>query len=428
MKKSIIPVLFFALLILPAISAVQVEMKSNFSQDETLIAQVSGNFLEKIQEQNVLLYNGHVRVSFIPYVAEIEDKFYIYGQLFGKSEGNYSVVISGVDYFESGETKDDDVVKNFTITNETADFSLTPGFLETTGNFSITAQNLMDTALTVTSFIKNSTGTETGFFGSLFGGGSTGSGKTETQISAGKTKSITFSPGNSYNNQLIYAILETDNTHYEVPVFVLNNTIQEENKSAFEFRPNHRSISLATNSSTFIYLNLYNSGQTTFKDVSVSVSDIIKPYVFIQNQTLVLDANSSTQIRANISSGNLNGIFEGQITAASENLTYDFILTLNFSKSYVPPANGTNLFYTCVELGGQFCNEGQTCAGEGKLAEDGAGCCVGECNAVAANTNSGRIFGWMLAAIIVLLVIVFFVWRYFKAKKPFNLLDFARKR
>ncbi len=426
MKKSIIFILFFALLILPIISAVQIDMKSNFSQDETLIAQVSGNFLENIQQQNVLLYMGHVRVSFIPYVMKIEDKFYIYGQLFGKSGGNYSVIIRDASYFESGETKTADIVKNFTILNNTSDFSIEPGFLETTGNFSISAQNFIDTALTVTSFIKNSTAAEsTGFFGSLFGGSSSEK-KTETQISAGQAKVISFSPGNSYNNHLIYAVLETDNTHYEVPVFVSGNIITSEIKPALSFQPDKRNISLATNSSTFIYLNLYNSGGENITNISLSVSNRIKPYVFIPNQTFSLDINSSTQIRANISSGVLDGIFEGQIIAASENLTSDFILTLNFSKSYIP-VQGASLFQTCAELGGQFCNGNQTCAGTGKDAEDGAGCCVGECKAVA-NSNAGKILGWLLAAIIVLLVIIFFVWRFIKAKKPLNLLDFAKKK
>lgn len=429
MKKSFILVLL-ALLLIPIISAVQIDMKSNFSQDETLITQVSGNFLEKIQVQNIFLYKGHVRVSFIPYVKEMGDKFYIYGQLFGKSEGNYSLIIRNVDYFESGEVKDDDITKNFTITNNSADFSISPGFLQAAGEFSISAQNLIDTTLTVTSFIKNSTETEveTGFFSSLFGGSSASEKKTETQISPGQTKAIPFSVDNSYNNQLIYFVLETGNTYYEVPVFVLGSVIENESNPVFGFQPNQRDVFLATSSHTFIYLYLYNSGQENLTDISLFVSDTIKPYVFIQNQTLLLDANSSAQIRANISSGILDGIFEGQITASSENLTSDFILILNFSKSYVP-ANGTKLFQTCAELSGQFCNENQICEGSIKNAVDSSAdkvCCVGSCKAIP--TNSGKIFGWMLVAIIVLLVIAFFVQRYVKAKKPFNLLDFARKK
>ncbi len=425
MKKSIIFVLFFILSILPLASAVQIDMKSNFSKGETLTAQVSGNFMENIQQQNIFLYEGHVRISFIPVVQKIGDKFYLYGQLSGKPAGNYSIVISGVDYTQSGEITDADITKNFTIGGSMADFSITPGFLEATGNFSINAQNLADNAITISSFFKNATQTESsGFLSSLFGGTMT-SEKTSTQISPGQTKSIFFEVDDSYDNQLVYAILETGNTSYEVPVFVSINEIQENNQSALEFQPDERQVSLSTDSSTFIYLYLHNTGPQNLTNVSLSVSDSIKSYIFLFNETADINSDSSVQIKANISSGHDENVTEGQITAMHGNLTANFTLELNFSKSYIP-SNETSLFQTCAELGGKFCSGNQTCSLPAENAEDGP-CCTGSCQAVADNT-SGKIFGWTLAAIIILLVIVFFVWRYIKAKRPFNLLDFARKK
>ena len=81
MKKVLL--LMSILLIFPLISAVQINMNSNFSQGQTLIAQVAGNFINQIQKQNILLYNNYERVSFIPTVQKIGDDFYIYGQLLG---------------------------------------------------------------------------------------------------------------------------------------------------------------------------------------------------------------------------------------------------------------------------------------------------------------------------------------------------------
>jgi hypothetical protein len=425
MKRDfILGFLFLIFLILPVISAVQIDMKSNFSQGETLLAQVSGNFQDQIQQQNVFLYQGHVRISFIPYVQKIQDKFYIYGQLSGKSSGNYSLVISGVNYIQSGKSYNNDIVENFTIGNSMADFSINSGFLQSSGNFSIDATSLADNTITINSFIKNSTTQSSGLFG-LFGGISQEGAK--TQISPGQTKSVYFSASNSYNNQLVYAVLETGNTSYEVPIFISGSGINEtipQNQISLEFQPSHREITIATNSTTFIYLYLNNSGEINLNNISLSVSDNLKPYVFISNSGINLDSNSTVRITANISSGSNANITDGIITATYQNETSEFTLSLNFSKTYVPTANGTSLFQTCAELGGQFCSAGQTCSAPTKNAENGP-CCVGTCQ---TPNNSGKIIGWVLVAIIVLLVIVFFVWRYFKAKRPFNLLDFAKKK
>jgi len=426
MKRDfILGFLFFVLLILPVISAAQIDMKSSFSQGETLLAQVSGNFQSQIQQQNVFLYQGHVRVSFIPYIQKIQDIFYIYGQLSTNSSGNYSLVISGVNYIQSGQSYNSDIIKNFTIMNSLADFSINPGFLQTSGNFSIDAQSLADNTILINSFIKNSGTQDSGLF-SLFGG--TFQEGAKTQISPGQTKKVYFSAGNSYNNQLVYAVLETGNTSYEVPVFVSDNENPPQNQISFEFQPSHREITMATNSTTFIYFYLNNSGKENLNNVSLSISDNLKPYVFISNSEINLGSNSSTRITANISSGPNANITRGIITATYQNETSEFALTLNFSKTYIPAANGTSLFQTCAELRGQLCSTGQTCDGDVKNALDSATnkvCCVGTCQ---TPSNSGKIIGWVFVAILVLLVIVFFVWRYLKAKRPFNLLDFAKKK
>lgn len=419
MKKSLI-IIFIALLILPAISAVQIDMKTNFSQGETLLAQVSGNFQQQIQQDNILLYEGHERISFIPYVQEIQDKFYIYGQLFGKPEGNYSLVISGVSYIQSGQTLSDDTMKNFTITNKMADFSITPGFLVTAGNFAIDAQSQADNTITINSFIKNSTG-NSGLL-SLFGASS--SERTKTQISPGETKSIPFAINDSYNNQLIYSVLQTSNTSYEIPVFVSSNNETTQKQISFEFQPAHREITIATNSATFIYIYLNNLEKENLNNISLSISDNLKPYVFISNKQINLNSNSDIRITANISSGSTAGLTEGKIIAQYQNETSEFVLTLNLSKSYVPPANGTSLFQTCAELSGQFCNGETTCSGQIKNAEDGP-CCIGTCQ---APNNSGKIIIGVFVVILVLLIVIIFVRKFLKAKRPFNLLDFAKKK
>jgi hypothetical protein len=407
MKKSFIFILL--VLLVPLISAVQIDMKSNYTQGETLIAQVSGNFLTQIQQQNVLLYSGHVRVSFIPIVQKAGDIFYVYGQLDGKSPGNYSLVVSGVTYSESGKNNNSDIVQNFTIKNNSADFSITPGFVESNDAFIINAQNLADKSIIIGSFLKNSTPLTS---------------TTTTQIGSGQTKQISFSFNSMDSNQLIFAVLQTNNTLYEIPVFIPANMSSENNSlPLLVFQPQQEYFSLTTNSNLSSYLSIFNSGQN--QKINLSISDNLQPYVIIPFQ-IVAKSNSTALIPINITSRSAEAFIEGQITAVSPNSTAFFSLILNFSSSYVPPPNGTVLYQTCSQLSGTFCSDDKVCSVQTQKAKDGV-CCSGTCQSIN-NNAAGKIIGWVLVAIVFLFVIFFLIRKYRKAKRPFNLLDFAKKK
>ena len=429
MKKSL--VFIFLLLILPVISAVQINMKANYSQEETLIAQISGNFLTQIQQQNVLLYNGHVRVSFIPTVQKADGTFYIYGQLLGKSPGNYSLVISGVSYSELGKTINNDITQNFTITNNSADFSVNPGFVESQDTFMINAQNLVDNSISVSSFLENSTMTTIsngGILSSLFGTGTSSTPLTSTaitQINSGQTIQIPFSVTLSDQDQLIFAALQTSNSLYEIPVFIPANTTSENTLlPLLVFQPQQEIYPVSTNSNSSSYLLLSNSGDE-IQNVNLSLSSNLQPYVLIPSN-VTIGGNSSALIPINITSSSSENIIDGQISAISPNSTAYFELILNFSNSYVAPPNGTTLFQTCAQLNGVFCSDNETCSGSTQNAQDGT-CCMGTCQPISSN-SAETIIIWLLVVIVIAIVIFFLYKRYKKAKRPFNLMDAARKR
>jgi len=98
MRKHLTLFMLFILLILPVISGVEFDMKSEFNQGETLMAKISGNFVEPILKENIFFYRGHVRISIEPYIAKINDEFYIYASLLGKEANNYSISIQDVKY------------------------------------------------------------------------------------------------------------------------------------------------------------------------------------------------------------------------------------------------------------------------------------------------------------------------------------------
>jgi hypothetical protein len=428
MKKSLIFV--FLLLVLPLISAVQINMNSNYSQGETLIAQISGNFLTQIQQQNVLLYNGHVRVSFIPMVQQADGTFYIYGQLLGKSPGNYSLVISGVTYSELGKTINNDITQNFTITNDTADFSVDPGFIASDNSFTINAQNLVDNSISVSSFLENSTMiNNSNIISSIFGTSSSSStpltSTTSTQINSGRTGQISFQVTVANQDQIIFAALQTSNTLYEIPVFIPANITSENTLlPLLIFKPQQEIYSMSTGSNSSSFLLLSNSGDET-QNVNLSLSNNLQAYVSLPN-SVTIGSNSSILIPINITSSSSQNFIDGQISAVSPNSSTYFELILNFSSSYVAPPNGTTLFQTCAQLNGIFCSNNETCSVPTQNAQDGS-CCIGTCQPIANNTAETIII-WLLVVIIIVVVIFFLFRRYKKAKRPFNLMDAARKR
>src|SRR3989344_5532898 len=170
--------LIFALiliLIFPAILAVEIDMKTNFSQGETFIAKFSGNFFKPINPDNIFFYKGHVRIPINYYVIRIEDDFYVYGQLLGKSPySNYSISIENTKYVKLfGEISEENIAKTFSINENVVDFSIDPGAIVTNGDFFIESRNLQDFEIliqvkTKTFSGKSSEESESGFFASLF--------------------------------------------------------------------------------------------------------------------------------------------------------------------------------------------------------------------------------------------------------------------
>ncbi|MBU2104709.1 MAG: hypothetical protein KKF67_02965 [Nanoarchaeota archaeon] len=147
MKKIIFLFLIF-LFLFPIISAVEFTIKDEFKQGETLLAKVSGNFVDPILKENINFYRGHVRVSIEPFVAKINDEFYIYA-LLPETANNYSIVISGAKYMNGSQLSDANITKEFVITNLTADFSVSPGFAVAENDFSLEVQNLQDSQITI---------------------------------------------------------------------------------------------------------------------------------------------------------------------------------------------------------------------------------------------------------------------------------------
>ncbi|PIO08570.1 hypothetical protein COU59_01155 [Candidatus Pacearchaeota archaeon CG10_big_fil_rev_8_21_14_0_10_34_12] len=393
--------LVMVLTLMFASAAVEISMKSDFSQGETLIAKVTGNLFSPISEGNVVFYRGHVRTSIIPSIEKIDDNYYIYAQLIDKNPNDYSLVLEDIEYYSGNKVLTESFEKNFTITNETADFSIDKGAIVTDKSFSIEVRNLADGEITININEANETSSSDseGFFASLFGGSQSSlDSASSVTLQAGDKKKLSF---DVKDNEVSYNTikLNTGKTGYEIPVYVFL-TVSNERKS-IDFDPSFLNISLATNSNTKSIIYLTNPGDADIENISVVLSDSLKQYVILSTDFIDnLRTNSSKQIQLNISSDSEEAIIEGQITATENEFgvrTFAPVF-LNFVKDYIP-ADGSSINVktsseTCSSLNGTICASGQECTGEYKYATDGV-CCLAKCQ-TPSRSSAGKIFGWFI--------------------------------
>jgi len=204
--KTLALILIIFLFLFPIISAVEFTMKTEFQKGETLIAKVSGNFIKPILKENVAFYRGHVKVTIEPFVTKINEEFYIYARL-PETQNNYSIKISGVEYYAGSQTSEDNLTREFTITNSTASFSVDKGFLVSNQDFFFEVQNLQDFSITI-SISQETISGDTDDFG-------------VTEIGAlksGDTEKINFAIGDLTDPTLKMVTLSSGGFGYEIPI------------------------------------------------------------------------------------------------------------------------------------------------------------------------------------------------------------------
>lgn len=215
-------------------------MNENYSRQETLIANLPGEFITPVLKENIYFYKRHVRIPMEFEISKIEDSYYIYAVLPDTAE-NYSLAIQGVQYKDSGKVSTEDIVKNFTILDNLVDFNIKPGFVKTSTSFYINLQNLKQNKIEVEIKTSNKSSSSGGIFSALFGGGSPEE-TTKISLNAGETKKLVFQADNFKQTSLKTIELIYFNTSYLIPIYVIGNssnidseepeeiTLTEENK------------------------------------------------------------------------------------------------------------------------------------------------------------------------------------------------------
>lgn len=431
MEKNVVVVLLALVFILPLFSAASIQFMGNvenasFSQGQTIIAQISGNFLNQITTDNVFFYKNEyaTRVPASIGVLKSGDDYYLYGILGNYAEGTYTLSLENLKYMQGTQISEENLVNNFTVSNSTADFSVSPGVKSITNatSFSLSVQNLQDASKQIN--IETPEGINTQNLISSI------------SLKSGETKAIDFSL-DSVDSSLAFINLSSGQTYYSVPITISQSQVVPKNPSFdMDFEPSAVSASLATSSDAKRIIYLRNTGDTFIENVSLNLSDVLAPYVTISPEEISeLGVNVSKKITLDIASDEKEATLEGKIFATSENVTSSLTLVLDFVKDYVPPTgqesnvsseDGGVVVTSCSDLEGTICASGQECSGETAYTNDGV-CCLATCNE-APKSSRGKWIGWGIIILILIFVIWFFKKRYRGVKRESDLAKLMKKK
>lgn len=434
MKKSLLA-FAFVLLFIPLIFSIQIETDSELNQGETLIAKLSGNFYNPILENNVYFYrNVYTQVPFEFELLKIEGDYYISASTLGKIPGNYSLVIKNSEYsVAGGQRSAEDIIINFTILENFADFSANPGIqiLENSRNpFYLEIQNLKNNQITIDVDTNPSKEQEEGgFFESLFGVNKD-KGPTENQFvfKTNEKKQIELEFKNLTETGLRTIKLSSGNFTQNVFVYVLSAEEKLEIGKIY-FEQKFFNISMATNSETERILYLKNAGAKDFENVTFIIDDSLKKYLSVSPDFFeFFEANETQKIILNISSRENSEAISGAIKAQTSDNNFAYVdIYLEIIEGFVPQNNVTEelpkITKTCEELNGSFCSKSQKCSGEQVTAQNGI-CCLAKCEE-KKKSSAGKIIGWGIIIILVALYIWFYLNKYKKTKSKVNLLKVA---
>jgi hypothetical protein len=423
MKKEIF--ILLVLLLLPLTTAAGIEMNDNFSKGETFIANIFGNFVKPLSKDNVRFYRGHVQTNIVFELTKFEGEYYIYASLKNKEANNYTIKVVDAIYMDGLDQKTDDIEKTFTIGEETADFSVIPGFVETSGEFSLTIQNLRSEKINVSVFTDDSSGG--GFWEALFG--TTGENEDIFPLRSGEEELLSFKIEPEATAGVKYITLKSENTTYDVPIYVYKEELPEfeEESVGFEFDLPSYEINMDQSSNRDYPARLYNTGKKVLRDVNISLSGDITEYIVIYDTNIErLRTESSEGINLVVASGGIDETIKGKIIATWGDYQTESDIKLIIEEGYDSEEDDapTFLSVSCSDAGGEICHKKRVCAGKELQTKDSSSCCLEGC-VKPTSFPWGVVIGILLITIIIAAGIYFYFVKYKGVRNP---ISFIRKK
>jgi len=392
MKK--LGVLLIAILtLIVSVSAIETNLKTIYQPGQTLIAEFSGNFIDNPKAENILFYSGRAYIPLIYDLAKIQDKYYLYAIL-PIQERNYTLIIRNAHYLEANQEKQEDLQFNFSTQGNLSSFSVNPGFIITSQDFKIKVQ--ANKNINLKSNFLNST--------------------QEIAIPGNQQKTLTFSVSNIKNFTFTNLLLAAEDMQYNIPIAVFaSSNITELGTKNFKFTKSELNFTILKSIEFGFEISLSNIGQQDVSNISIlSNSKFIKNIT--PNKIEIMKAGSLEKINLTLLSDK-EGIGNGTLEAFSDNYTTQipFSVTTTNKENFQNITNNSDIINqgSCSDLNGKICGENEECSVPVKLTFDGF-CCLGTCNKKSSGSSS---IIYIIAILIVLAIIGFFLYRKLKLKK-----------
>ncbi|MEI6732250.1 MAG: hypothetical protein WCK90_06255, partial [archaeon] len=124
-------------LLIPGVLAVDAKLKESYSPGETIIAEISGPFIEPITMTNIdFQRNGHVSVPLQAGLEKVNEKYYLWA-IAPLIDNNYTFIIKNVKTLLNGAPNTTEYRKDFVVKGKIIDYNVNPGAIYTLNDFDV---------------------------------------------------------------------------------------------------------------------------------------------------------------------------------------------------------------------------------------------------------------------------------------------------
>ncbi len=379
------------------VGAISSDLRENYQPGETIIAEIAGNILEPLNSEDVEFKRGHVLVPLDYELKRVGDKWYLWA-ISPLNENNYTISIKDISTTVNGVRTEIDFEQNFSVSGELIDYSVRPGFILSSEDFSL-------------DFTLNKDFDEV------------------IDADFPESRSVVLKPG---SNKIEFSISGVEGSEfilinagrYSIPAYITKKDKEEIIDEGYlpkvRFKPrNIESIVLRSGEIPVYPIIIINDG---LEEVLFEL-EFNRDLFFIEpsDEEVLISGEGAVEFNLSLKDLPSAGIDEKLIARSGDfslELPVFIELTENQSEVSTPYLEEnfteTSLFY-CNELSGKQCSSGQECSGEIKASLDG-NCCIGLC--VEPPDEGGINKFWLGLAIFgVVVLIVLIVWVKFRGAR-----------
>jgi hypothetical protein len=377
MKKELL--ILIMLIILPLVSAINVNIQDNYKPGETLLGSLEGNFLSQLTPENFYFFSNHAQIPLIFDIAKIQSKYYFYAIL-PVEERNYTLLIKDVRYYENGREFLKDIEKNFTVSGNVSDFFVYPGFLIMKNSTQIYLESLSQPLVASVTLLDS---TQT------------------VQVPIAQKKKVYLEASVS-NFTLANVQISALNTNYLIPIAILSGSPTKENiteTEKFRFSKSDYDFSVYKQKETIFKIYLQNLGDKDIANITLNYSDTLQDTLDISQLEISSLAEQESKVITLAINAKTIKKFIGRIYATAENYSAEssIVITSFEENATLPepftPSNATEK-PGCPDLNGVLCLENQECSGTFKDSIEGKCCTLGSCQ--EPKSYSGYVIGVIL--------------------------------